>query len=68
MPPRQPEDKPSAAEARGRRSGWVIATADLYIGGQPGTGSLPQLAHRAGERLTASAATANGWTDDVRPE
>ena len=64
-----PDRTPARGQARpARRPRFVVAVTDLYLGGQPGTGSLPQLAHRAGERLTSEAAEANGWADQVRPE
>ena len=62
-----PKDPPKTGGRRAARTAWVIAATDLYLGGQPGTGSLPELAHRAGERLTAEAADRNGWADLVRP-
>ena len=45
-----PDRTPARGQARPARRPWrfVIAMTDLYLGGQPGTGSLPQLAHRAG--------------------
>ena len=67
MPPsRDPE--PARPRPSRRPSGWVVAVTDLYLGGEPGTGALPQLAHRAGERLPAAAAEANGWADLSDPK
>ena len=61
-----PPDRTTArGPARPAPPRWVIAVTDLYLGGQPGTGSLPVLAHRAGERLTSEAADRNGWADQV---
>jgi hypothetical protein len=66
MPPRPDPPKPPARQAR--EPVWVIATRDLFLGGQPGSGVMPARAHRAGDRVTRRAAVANGWLPYTRPE
>jgi hypothetical protein len=63
--PAEPSPKPAAPPKPPPK--WVIAKTYLYVGGQPGTGAMPQLAHRPGDRVSYQAAKRNGWLDSVRP-
>jgi hypothetical protein len=68
MPPRPDQPaRPPAARPPAREVVWLVATRDLYVGGHPGTGAVPQIAHRAGGRVSAKAAALNGWLPFTRP-
>jgi hypothetical protein len=55
MPPKQPPE-------------WFVATADLYVW-HPGSGTMPSLSYRAGERVPAEDVGRHpDWAAKVRPE